>query len=263
MIRSLRTAALGMAAQQLTLDVIANNLANVNTTGFKRSSVEFQDILYETIVSGAGEGGLGQEKPVEIQVGHGNRAVSTFRTFTQGSVAETGNPLDLAIKGDGFFQIMRPDGTYAYSRDGAFRINSDGFIVTTTGLRLGSEISLPPDTSRILIGQDGTISIILAGDEVVPEEIGQIELVKFVNPAGLGAIGGNLYEETVASGPPTVGFAGDEGFGVVLQGFLEKSNVDVVQEMINMIVAQRAYEINSKAVKSADEMLAIANNIRR
>lgn len=262
MIRSLRTAALGMAAQQLTLDVIANNLANVNTTGFKRSSVEFQDVLYETIVSGAGEGGLGQEKPVEIQVGHGNRAVSTFRTFTQGAVADTENPLDLAIDGDGFFQVMRPDGTYAYTRDGTFRINADGFIVTTTGLRLGSEISLPPDTESIHIGQDGIISIILSG-ESTPEEISQIELVKFVNPAGLRAVGGNLYEETVASGPPTVGFAGDEGFGAVLQGFLEKSNVDVVQEMINMIVAQRAYEINSKAVKSADEMLAVANNIRR
>ncbi|MFB0515239.1 MAG: flagellar basal-body rod protein FlgG [Candidatus Neomarinimicrobiota bacterium] len=262
MIRSLRTAALGMAAQQLTLDVIANNLANVNTTGFKRSSVEFQDILYETIVSGAGEGGLGQEKPVEIQVGHGNRAVSTFRTFSQGTVTDTENPLDLAIDGDGFFQVMRPDGTYAYTRDGAFRINPDGFIVTTTGLKLGTEISLPPDTESINIGQDGIISVLLAG-ETTPEEIGQIELVKFVNPAGLRAVGGNLYEETVAAGPPTVGFAGDEGFGVVLQGFLEKSNVDVVQEMINMIVAQRAYEINSKAVKSADEMLAVANNIRR
>jgi len=262
MIRSLRTAALGMAAQQLTLDVIANNLANVNTTGFKRSSVEFQDVLYETIVSGAGEGGLGQEKPVEIQVGHGNRAVSTFRTFSQGTITDTENPLDIAIDGDGFFQVMRPDGTYAYTRDGAFRLNADGFIVSTTGLRLGSEISLPPDTESIQIGQDGIFTVILSG-ESAPEEIGQIEMVKFVNPAGLRAVGGNLYEEAVASGPPTIGFAGDEGFGAVLQGFLEKSNVDVVQEMINMIVAQRAYEINSKAVKTADEMLAVANNLRR
>ena len=263
MIRSLRTAALGMAAQQLTLDVIANNLANVNTTGYKRSSVEFQDILYETIVSGAGEGGFGQEKPTEIQVGHGNRAVSTFRTFAQGTITDTGNPLDLAIDGDGFFQVLRPDGTYAYTRDGALRINSDGYVVTTTGLRLASEISLPPETSDILISQDGIITVLIAGDGVTPEEIGQIELAKFVNPAGLQAVGGNLYEETVASGPPTLGFSGDEGFGATMQGFLEKSNVDVVQEMINMIVAQRAYEINSKAVKSADEMLSVANNIRR
>ena len=262
MIRSLRTSALGMAAQQLTLDVIANNLANVNTTGFKRSSVEFQDILYETVVSGAGEGGLGDQKPTNIQIGHGNRAVSTFRTFAQGATAETENPLDLAIKGDGFFQVQKPDGSFAYTRDGAFRINADGFIVTTTGLRLGSEISLPPDTESINISQDGIMSVILSGDPT-PEEIGQMELVRFVNPAGLQAIGGNLYEETVASGTPTMGFAGDEGFGSVLQGFLEKSNVDVVQEMINMIVAQRAYEINSKAVKTADEMLAVANNLRR
>jgi len=262
MIRSLRTAALGMAAQQLTLDVIANNLANVNTTGFKRSSVEFQDVLYETIVSGAGEGGLGQEKPAEIQVGHGNRAVSTFRTFAQGTIVDTTNPLDLAIDGDGFFQVIQSDGTYAYTRDGAFRINPDGYVVTSSGLKLGSEISLPSETESINISQDGIISVILSG-ESTPEEIGQMELVKFVNPAGLRAIGGNLYEETVASGPPTIGFAADEGFGAVLQGFLEKSNVDVVQEMINMIVAQRAYEINSKAVKSADEMLSVANNMRR
>ncbi len=262
MIRSLRTAALGMAAQQLTLDVIANNLANVNTTGFKRSSVEFQDVLYETIVSGAGEGGIGQEKPAEIQVGHGNRAVSTFRTFAQGTIVDTNNPLDMAIDGDGFFQVIQSDGTYAYTRDGAFRINPDGYIVTSSGLKLGSEISLPSETESINISQDGIISVILSG-ESTPEEIGQMELVKFINPAGLRAIGGNLYEETVASGPPTIGFAADEGFGAVLQGFLEKSNVDVVQEMINMIVAQRAYEINSKAVKSADEMLSVANNMRR
>ena len=262
MIRSLRTSALGMAAQQLTLDVIANNLANVNTTGFKRSSVQFQDILYETIVSGAGEGGIGQEKPTNIQVGHGNRAVSTFRTFAQGASAETGNPLDLAIEGDGFFQVLKADGGFAYTRDGTFRINADGFIVTTTGLRFGTEISLPPDTDSINIGQDGIISVILAG-ESGPDEIGQIELARFVNPAGLQAVGGNLYEETVASGPPALGFASDEGFGSIIQGFLEKSNVDVVQEMINMIIAQRAYEINSKAVKTADEMLAVANNLKR
>ncbi len=262
MIRSLRTSALGMAAQQLTLDVIANNLANVNTTGFKRSSVEFQDILYETIVSGAGEGGQGFQKPSEIQVGHGNRAVSTFRTFAQGAIAETGNPLDLAIDGDGFFQVQKPDGGFGYTRDGAFRLNADGFIVTTTGLRLGSELSLPSDTDSINIGQDGIVSVLLSGDSA-PEEIGRLELVRFVNPAGLEAIGGNLYVETVASGAPTVGFAGEESFGRVIQGFLEKSNVDVVQEMINMIVAQRAYEINSKAVKTADEMLAVANNLRR
>ena len=262
MIRSLRTAALGMSAQQLNLDVIANNLANVNTTGYKRSGVEFQDILYETIVSGAGEGGLGLEKPAEIQVGHGNRAVSTFRTFSQGSLADTGNALDLAIDGDGFFQLLRPDGTYGYTRDGTFRINSDGYMVTASGLKLSSEINLPPETERVNVSQDGIVSVVISGDST-PEDIGQIELARFVNPAGMLAVGGNLFEETVSSGPPLIGYAGDEGFGGLLQGFLEASNVDVVQEMINMIVAQRAYEINSKAVKTADEMLSVANNIRR
>lgn len=262
MIRSLRTAALGMAAQQLQLDVIANNLANINTTGFKRSSVEFQDVLYETIVSGGGNAGPGQTKPADLQVGLGNRAVSTFRSFSQGAVAETGNALDLAIDGDGFFQVLRPDGTVAYVRDGAFRINSDGFIVTTMGMPLASELNLPRETQMINIGSDGIVAIEIAG-EIEPQEIGQLELAKFVNPAGLRALGGNMYAETSASGPPVIGFPGDDGFGVTIQGFLEKSNVDVVQEMINMIIAQRAYEINSKAVKTADDMLAVANNIRR
>ena len=262
MIRSLRTAALGMGAQQLQLDVIANNLANVNTTGFKRSSVEFQDVLYETIVSGAGGGGLGAEKPAVIQIGHGNRAVSTFRSFAQGTITDTGNPLDMAIDGDGFFQVLRPDGSYTYTRDGSFHLNSNGYIVNSSGLRLASEISLPSETTSVSIGENGIIEVLLSG-EITPSELGQIELAKFVNPAGLLAIGGNMYEETVASGPPSIGFASDEGFGRILQGFLEKSNVDVVQEMINMIIAQRAYEINSKAVKTADEMLAVANNIRR
>lgn len=262
MLRSLRTAALGMSAQQLQLDIIANNLANVNTTGFKRSSVEFQDVLYETLVSGAGNAGPNQEKPAEIQIGLGNRAVSTFRSFAQGAVAETGNALDLAIDGDGFFQLLRPDGTFAYTRDGTFRINADGFVVTPLGLRLASQLTLPPQTQQINVGPDGIVSILLSGDPE-PQEIGQVELAKFVNPAGLRALGGNAYEETSASGSPIIGFPGDEGFGVVLQGFLEKSNVDVVQEMINMIIAQRAYEINSKAVKTADDMLAVANNLRR
>ena len=262
MIRSLRTAALGMSAQQLQLDVIANNLANVNTTGFKRSSVEFQDVLYETLVSGAGNAGPNQVKPAEIQIGLGNRAVSTFRSFAQGAVVETGNALDLAIDGDGFFQLLRPDGTFAYTRDGTFRINADGFVVTPLGLQLATELTLPTETQQINIGVDGIVSIVLAGDPA-PQEIGQVELAKFVNPAGLKSLGGNAYEETASSGAPVAGFPGDEGFGVTVQGFLEKSNVDVVQEMINMIVAQRAYEINSKAVKTADDMLAVANNIRR
>jgi len=193
--------------------------------------------------------------------------ISFLLVFSCASAARQGSLKKLP---DADFTVEIPHGwwkpeytsKYLITRDGAFRINADGYIVTSTGLRLGSEISLPPDTESINIGRDGIISILLAG-ESEPEEIGQLELVKFVNPGGLNAVGGNLYEETVASGPPTIGFAADEGFGSVLQGFLEKSNVDVVQEMINMIVAQRAYEINSKVVKTADDMMGLVNNLKR
>ncbi len=262
MLRSLRTAALGMAAQQLNIDTIANNLANVNTTGFKKSNVEFQDLLYETIQSGASDGREGQEKPSEIQIGMGNKPVSTFRSFSQGAIEETGNPLDIAINGKGFFQILRPDGNYAYTRDGALQINSKGSLVTSTGLSLFPEIAIPEGVSGINISQDGVISVIIQG-QPDPEEIGQLELATFMNPAGLRAIGGNLFEQTDASGEPSYGLPGEEGFGSVVQGYLEKSNVDVVQEMINLIVSQRAYEINSKAVKTSDEILAMTNNLKR
>lgn len=262
MLRSLRTAALGMAAQQLNVDSIANNLANVNTTGYKRSTIEFQDLLYDTIQSGASDGRKGNEKPGEIQIGLGNRPVSTYRTFSQGSIVETGNPLDLAINGKGFLQIIKSDGNYGYTRDGSLRLNSTGNLVTVSGLYVFPELSLPEGVSSINISQDGIVSVIIEG-RPESEEIGQLELVTFMNPAGLRAIGGNLYEETEASGEPYFGLPGEEGFGTVIQGYLEKSNVDVVQEMINLIVSQRAYEINSKAVKTADELLAMTNNIKR
>lgn len=261
MLRALRTAALGMAAQQLNVDTIANNLANVNTTGFKKSSIEFQDLLYETIQSGHATRD-GVEKPAELQVGHGNRPVSTFKTFSQGSVQETGNPLDMSIQGKGLFQVQRIDGSYGYTRDGAMRVDSAGNLVTSSGLRLLPEISIPEGVSAINIGQDGVISVILQG-QPEPENVGQLELVSFMNPAGLRSIGGNLYEQTEASGSPSYGLPGDDGFGTVLQGYLEKSNVDIVQEMISLIVSQRAYEINSKAVKTSDELLAMTNNIKR
>lgn len=262
MLRSLRTAALGMAAQQLTIDTIANNLANVNTTGFKKSKVEFQDLLYETIHSGDIGGKDGKEKPTEIQIGMGNKPVSTFRSFSQGAIEETGNPLDIAINGKGFFQISRADGSYAYTRDGSFQINSKGNLVTASGLSVYPEIDIPEGVSGINISQDGVISVIIQG-QPNPEDIGQLELVNFMNPAGLRAIGGNLYEQTEASGMPTYGLPAEEGYGNIVQGYLEKSNVDVVQEMINLIVSQRAYEINSKAVKTSEEILAMVNNLKR
>ncbi len=262
MLRSLRTAALGMAAQQLNVDTIANNLANVSTTGFKKTSVEFQDLLYETIQSGGYEGTDGNDRPTEIQIGHGNKPVSTYRSFSQGAIQDTGNPLDIAISGKGFLQIAKTDGSYAYTRDGALRINSSGNLVTSTGLHVYPEISIPEGVSAVNISQDGIVSVIVQG-QPEPEEVGQIELVTFMNPAGLRAIGGNLYEETEASGTPFYGLPGEEGFGTIVQGYLEKSNVDVVQEMINLIISQRAYEINSKAVKTADQLMALTNNIKR
>ena len=262
MLRSLRTAALGMAAQQLNVDTIANNLANVNTTGYKKSAVEFQDLLYETINSGSAEGAEGHSKPSEINIGMGNKPISTFRSYSQGSIEETGNPMDMAISGKGFFQILMPDGNISYSRDGAFRINSSGELVNSSGLKMYPNIALPDGVQSVSISQDGVVSAIHEG-QVTPVEIGQVELANFMNPAGLSPLGGNLLGASEASGDPTFGMAGDEGYGTVMQGYLEKSNVDVVKEMVSLIVAQRSYEINSKAVKTADEMLAMTNALKR
>ncbi|MBO8130526.1 MAG: flagellar basal-body rod protein FlgG [Candidatus Marinimicrobia bacterium] len=262
MLRSLRTAALGMSAQQLHIDVISNNLANVNTNGYKKVKMEFQDLLYETLTLGSGEKSNGYEKPAEIQVGLGNRPVSTYRAFSQGEIEQTGNPLDIAINGRGFFQVQRPDGTIAYTRDGSFRINANGNIVNNSGYLLYPEIVIPENASSIKIDKNGVIYV-LYEDQTEPEEIGQIELAMFMNPAGLKPIGENLFEETDASGVPVFGLPGEEGFGEVEQGYLEKSNVDVVQEMIDLIVAQRAYEINSRAVRTADEILRMTNALVR
>ncbi len=262
MLRSLRTAALGMAAQQMNVDTISNNLANVNTTGFKRSSVEFQDLLYETIQAGGSNGTDGREKPSELQIGLGNKPISTYRTFSQGNITDTGNPLDMAINGQGFFQVQMPDGDIKYTRDGAWRLSSSGHMVNASGLRLYPEITLPDGVQSVSISNDGIVSVLVEG-ESIPYEVGQVELVDFMNPGGLRAIGGNLLEPSEASGDPTYGMPGDSGFGTVMQGYLEKSNVDVVKEMIDLIVAQRSYEINSKAVKTADELLAMTNNMVR
>lgn len=262
MIRALRTAALGMSAQQMNVDVVANNLANVNTTGFKKSAVEFQDLLYDTIKSGNDDAAREMKKPGEIQVGMGNRPIATFRSFTQGNVEETGNSLDLAINGNGFFQIQQTDGTIAYTRDGSFRVNADGELVTGSGLRVYPQLDIPLGAASVSVSENGVISVLFP-NQPDPEEVGQLELASFMNPAGLRAEGGNLYVETQASGRPNFGIPGEDSYGQVVQGYLEKSNVDVVQEMINLIVSQRAYEINSKAVTTADELLSITNNIKR
>jgi flagellar basal-body rod protein FlgG len=262
MIRALRTAATGMYAQELFVDVIANNLANVNTTGFKRSKVEFQDLLYQTLQTPGVERGLANATNTEIQIGHGTRPVAVVKQFSQGDVNPTGNPLDLAIEGDGFFQVLLSDGTVAYTRDGAFKLNSEGQLVTSDGLLVQPSITLPVDTESINVSTDGVISVITTGNSE-PEIIGQLELAKFINPAGLKAIGRNLYVPTVASGEPQFGTPESEGFGRIMQGYLELSNVDVVEEMISLIVAQRSYEINSKAIRTAEEMLSTANNLQR
>jgi flagellar basal-body rod protein FlgG len=262
MIRALWTAASCMTAQQLNNDVIANNLANVNTTGFKRGRVDFQDLMYQTITPAGTSNTSGSQIPVGIQVGHGTRPIAIQRMFAQGDYQETGNPLDLVIEGDGFFQVMMPDGNIAYTRAGSFKQDSQGRIVTSDGFVMKDQISIPQDTLDIAITSDGTVQASLPG-QTTPQQLGVIELARFTNPAGLSSIGRNLYMPTAASGTPITGTPGMNGFGTIGQRFLEMSNVKVVEEMVNLIVAQRAYEINSKAIQTADEMLSIANNLRR
>lgn len=262
MLRTLWIAASGMEAQSLNIDVISNNLANVNTAGFKRSRADFQDLLYQNLRPAGVASSTSTEVPTGIQLGQGTRPVAVQKIFLQGDYQNTQNELDLAIEGDGFFQILQPNGEIAYTRAGAFKLDREGRIVTSDGFLLEPQISVPTDSTSISVGTDGTVSALQAGQSA-PTELGTIQLVRFVNPAGLQSIGRNLELETSASGQPITGTGGESGFGTIAQGFLEMSNVSVVEEMVNMIVAQRAYEINSKAIQTADEMLQIANNVRR
>lgn len=262
MMRALWTAATGMVAKQLDIDVIAHNLANINTSGFKKVRAEFQDLVSQGMRASGAPAEGGSLVPVGIQVGLGTRVASTQRIFSQGDFQQTGNTLDLAIEGDGFFQITRPDGTLAYTRDGSFKLDGGGMIVTSDGLPLEPAITIPPGALKITISADGVVSAVLPGSND-PTEIGRIELARFVNPAGLEPAGRNLYVATPASGDPVVGAPGSEGLGTLAQGFLEASNVQVVEEMVRMIAAQRAYEAISKAISTSDEMLAMANNMRR
>jgi flagellar basal-body rod protein FlgG len=240
-----------MEAQQLNLDVISNNLANVNTTGYKKSKIEFQDLLYETTRTPGSEQGNGNILPTGLQIGHGSRAVATPKVFTEGELTQTGERLDVAIQGDGFFQVQMTDGTLAYTRDGALKTSSTGQITTSDGLPVqGGFQPIPVGTTGITISPDGDVSTTGSNSSNF-----QVTLVRFANPAGLQPIGRNLYAETAASN--------QTGFGSLQQGYLEKSNVKVVEEMVNMIVAQRAYEVNSKAVQAADEMMQQSDNLRR
>ena len=262
MIRALYSAASGMNAQELQIDTIANNLANVNTNGFKRMRVDFQDLIYQTLTTPGTTAGAGTEIPTGIQVGHGSRVAATQRIFSQGEFKETNAPYDMVIEGDGFFQILNNDGDTVYTRDGSFKLDGQGRMVTSDGLLLAPQVNIPSDTKEVQISQDGIVQVNLPGEQV-PQEIGQIQLVRFANPAGLEAVGQNLYRQTLSSGQPQVGTPGTDGFGAVKQGFLETSNVKLVEEMVSMIVAQRAYEISSKSIQAADEMLNVANNLRR
>jgi flagellar basal-body rod protein FlgG len=262
MIRSMWAAASGMQAQSMNIDVIANNLANVTTSGFKRSRAEFQDLLYETLQPPGGSTSENTQAPTGIQLGHGVRPVAVAKNFTEGELQLTKNDLDLAIEGDGFFQVTLPNGTTAYTRAGAFKLEKDGRIVTPDGFLLTPEISVPTDSISLSVGLDGTVSALRAGDSA-PRQLGTIQLARFTNPAGLQSMGKNLFLPSDASGTAIVGTAGEQSFGTISQGFLEMSNVSIVDEMVNMITAQRAYETNSKVVQASDDMLQVANNLKR
>ncbi len=257
----LRIAASGMNAQKLYIDVIANNLANVNTTGFKKTDLEFQDLFYDQLRRAGESTARGTARPVGLELGNGVKAAATQRSFQQGLITETGNPLDLAIQGDGFLMVRLPDGQLAYTRDGGLKIDANGTLVTSQGYIVEPEISIPEDAQQITIRPDGTVEVIVYGDKE-PIPLGQLELARFINPAGLESIGQNLYRETVASGAPFTGTPSEQGLGVIHQGFLETSNVDVVEEMVRMIEAQRAYEINAKAIKTAENMYEVENRLK-
>ena len=260
MIRALWTAATGMEAQQINMDVIANNLANVNSVGFKKSRADFQDVLYQTIKVAGTDAAGGAEQPTTIQVGLGSRVAAIQKVFSTGDIQQTGNSLDLAIEGAGFFQVRMPDGELAYTRAGAFKKDGPGRLVTSNGYPLEPEIVIPENATSIAIGRYGTVEVLLDGQSE-PTQVGTITLTRFANPAGLMAQGSNLYTETPTTGAPVTGNPGEEGFGSLAQGYLEGSNVSIMEEMVNMIAGQRAYEINSKAIKTADEMLQMTNNL--
>lgn len=262
MIRGLFTASAGMTSQQFLIDTIANNLANVNTNGFKKTRVDFQDLLYQTIRPAGSSVDQNTFVPSGIQVGHGSRVADTQRIFSQGNFRLTENPLDLVIEGEGFFRLQLADGTDVYTRDGSFTLDENGQIVNSDGYILQPSITIPQDAVEVAVGRDGTVSVRVAG-QTDSQDVGQILLTDFINPAGLKAIGQNLFLETTASGSPIESTPGQDGLGEIASGFLESSNVSVVEELIQLIIGQRAYEANAKVVQTADEMLQTANNVKR
>ena len=264
MMRSLWTAASGMVSQQFNIDTIANNLSNVNTTGFKKNRAEFEDLIYQTLLMAGTPATEVTEIPTGIQVGHGVKTAATQKLFSQGSLQSTENKLDIALEGEGFFKVQLYDGSVAYTRDGSFKVDSNRQVVTANGYLLEPPLVLPENfiMNSLSISQDGRVTVKIIGDED-PIEVGQMEIYRFVNPAGLQSIGQNLYKTTPASGEEIPGPPGLNGMAKTHQGFLEMSNVKVVEEMVSMIVAQRAYEVNSKAIQASDSMLATAISLKR
>ena len=262
MMRSLWTAASGLNTQAQNINVIANNLANVNTTGFKKSRSDFQDLMYQTVQNPGSPSTDSAQIPAGIQFGMGAKLAAVSKQFTPGDFQNTGGALDIAIEGDGFFQIQMPDGSTSYTRAGAFKMDSNGRVVTPEGYPMLPEIVIPANSTKITIGTDGTVSAVQAGQSA-PSTVGNIQLANFTNPTGLSSMGKNFYQQTDASGNATTGTPGQNSLGTIGQGFLEMSNVNVAEEMVNMIIGQRAYEANSKAINTSDEMLQLANNLKR
>lgn len=256
MIRSLWIAKTGLESQQTNMDVISNNLANVNTTGFKRSRAMFEDLMYQTIRQPGAQVGAANQLPSGLQIGTGVRTVATERIHSQGNLKETGNDMDIAIQGKGFLQVEMPDGTFAYTRDGSLQVDQNGQLVTAGGYPIQPPINIPDNALTVSIGRDGTVSVTQPGATGINVEIGQLQLNTFINPTGLQSTGENLYVETDASGPANLAQPGLDGAGLVLQKYTETSNVNVAEELVNMITTQRAYEMNSKAVQTSDQMLA-------
>ena len=262
MMRALWTAATGMQAQQANIDTISNNLANVSTNGFKKSRTDFADLMYQTVRQAGSDSGPDTMLPTGIQMGSGVRQVANSKIHLQGNFQSTGNALDMAIEGEGFFQVTMPDGTISYTRDGSFKKDGDGRVCTSEGYLLEPAITVPQEATDISISSDGQVTVKLP-NQTAAQNIGQLQVARFVNPAGLDSIGRNLYRETAASGAPTVSNPGVDGAGTIASQYLEMSNVQVVEEMVNMIVAQRAYEVNSKAIQTSDTMLEQAANLKR
>ena len=262
MMRAMWSAAAGMNVQQFNMDTISNNLANVNTTGFKKARSEFQDLLYQTVNLAGTASSSSTSIPSGIQMGHGAKLQSLQRQYSTGNLRQTSNRFDMAIEGDGFFKVTQPDGTLAYTRDGGFTTDQNGALVNAAGYMLEPQITIPSDALSVTIAPDGTVSVTQPGQSQ-PQQVGQITLSHFVNPSGMNQLGRNLMQPTLASGDAIDGVPGTDGMGTVNQGFLEVSNVDVAEEMVNMIIGQRAYEANSKTIRTVDDMLSLLNGLKR